>query len=76
MEDPNILPIFFVPIKVSVNTYKVNLTDDPETERWIDIKKLEITSYEKDEGRLYKYYLAFLDLVSNLCYGRNYKGIK
>ena len=28
-----------------------------------------------NEGRLYKYFLAFLDLSTALCYQRNYKGI-
>jgi hypothetical protein len=67
---------FIVPIERKGGVFKIFIDDKDGKEDWIDLTQLEMISYERDELRIYKYFLAYLELLANLCYQRNYKAIE
>ena len=45
--------------------------------QWVTVHHFREVSLdtEKDKGRLYKYFIALIDLAAEVCLQRNYKGI-
>ena len=65
-----------IPIRHYNGEYQIEADEDDDgSKEWINLEELESRSSKHDNGRLYTYFLAFLELASHLCYQRNYKGI-
>jgi hypothetical protein len=79
METEDVRDLFVVPIRENQNKgcYEIFFSkeDTGSQDIWIDLRDVQSWSEEQDGGRLFKYYLAFLSLSTNLCYDRSYKGI-
>ena len=71
MENEETRTSFIVPIKKEYDGIRVKL----EPGYWVNLQNI-IDDYEdKENGRLWKYFIAFLSLIKALCFERNYKGI-
>jgi len=77
MEDDEVRDIFVIPIRENRGGYEILLSksDTGFEDHWIDLKQIKTWSDDNDGGRMYNYYLAFLNLATSLCYDRSYKGI-
>ena len=69
--DSLIMPIRGVP---SETPQTVQIELDPGV--WVDFKDFQQASKEQDQGRLYKYYVALVDLAAELCLQRNYRAFQ
>lgn len=75
-EDAEAHQQFSIPIREINGVYQIFIDSDGDgSSEWVNLLDLENHSKQFDGGRLYKYFLAFLDLASALCFERNYKGV-
>jgi hypothetical protein len=81
MEEEEVRDTFVIPIREYKGDYEVFIInkDSDEGDKWIDLSYIKEWSENNvsktNSGRMYKYFLAFLDLATSLCYDRSYKGI-
>lgn len=69
--------LLIIDFRQSENGYQIYIDEDGDgSKEWIDLYTLEKDSLAMNNGQTYQYFLAYLDLVANLCFQRNYKGIK
>jgi hypothetical protein len=58
----------------TVEIFYKDLDGEEIEDKWVDISELKVLSEMTDELSFYNYFLAFLELVSQICYDKQYKG--
>lgn len=68
METDEVRDLFVIPIRDNNGSYEIFFSkeDTGRKDIWVDLRDVKTWSENMDGGRLYKYYLAFLSLSTNL----------
>lgn len=68
MEDEETRDIFVIPIRENKDTYEIFISkeDAGVREQWVDLTQMKEWSEKRDDGRMYKYFIAFVSLATAL----------
>jgi len=65
-----------MPIRLMGNEIEVFVDEYEQDSQWVSLVDLKSKSKATDQGRIYKYFVSFVDLAAELCFQRNMKGIE